>query len=101
MITGSSGGVSTRQQIPLGPGYQVFLAEQIGREAGVPTMAVGLITEPAQAEAILAKGDVELIALARELLRSPYWPLQAAQALGVDLPWPDQYARSKPVAAGR
>ena len=98
VITASSGGVSTRQQIPLGPGYQVFLAERIGREAGVPTMAVGLITEPEQAEAILARGEADLIALAREFLRSPYWPLQAAQALGVELPWPDQYARSKPVA---
>ena len=96
MITASSGGVSTRQQIPLGPGYQVFLADQIGRETDAPTMAVGLITEPEQAEAIVANGEAELVALARELLRDPYWPLHAAHALGVDLPWPDQYARSKP-----
>lgn len=104
VITASSGGVSTRQQIALGPGYQVFLAEQIRRETGIPTMAVGLITEPEQAEAILAEGRADLVALARELLRSPYWPLQAARALGVDLAWPDQYARAKPaplVGAGR
>ena len=96
MITASSGGVSTRQQIPLGPGYQVFLADQIGRETDAPTMAVVLITEPAQAEAIVARGEAELVALARELLRDPYWPLHAAHALGVDLAWPDQYARAKP-----
>lgn len=104
VITASSGGVSTRQQIALGPGYQVFLAEQIRRATGVPTMAVGLITEPEQAEAILAEGRADLVALARELLRGPYWPLGAARALGVDLAWPDQYARAKPaplVAAGR
>jgi 2,4-dienoyl-CoA reductase-like NADH-dependent reductase (Old Yellow Enzyme family) len=99
VITASSGGVSTRQQIPLGPGYQVHLAEQIRREAGIPTMAVGLITEPRQAEAILAEGRADLIALGRELLRSPYWPLHAAAALGVDRPWPDQYARAKPAPA--
>jgi 2,4-dienoyl-CoA reductase-like NADH-dependent reductase (Old Yellow Enzyme family) len=97
VITASSGGVSTQQQITLGPGYQVHLAEQIRRAVGIPTMAVGLITEPEQAEAILAEGQADLIALARELLRSPYWPLQAAATLGVDLEWPAQYARSKPV----
>jgi 2,4-dienoyl-CoA reductase-like NADH-dependent reductase (Old Yellow Enzyme family) len=99
MVTASSGGVSTQQQITPGPGYQVPLAEQIRREAGIPTMAVGLITEPDQAEAILREGEADLIALARELLRSPYWPLQAANALGVDLAWPDQYARAKPAPA--
>ena len=95
VITASSGGVSTQQRIPLGPGYQVFLAERIGRETDVPTMAVGLITEPEQAEAIVARGEADLVALARELLRDPYWPLHAAHALGVDLAWPDQYARAK------
>ena len=99
VITASSGGVSTQQQIPLGPGYQVHLAEQIRREVAIPTMTVGLITEPEQAEAILAAGQADLIALARELLRSPYWPLQAAATLGVDLDWPAQYGRSKPAPA--
>lgn len=96
IITASSGGVSTQQQIPLGPGYQAHLAEQIRHEADIPTMAVGMITEPEQAEAILAAGQADLIALARELLRSPYWPLQAAAILGVNLDWPAQYERAKP-----
>ena len=96
IITASSGGVSTRQRIPLGPGYQVFLADRIARETDAPTMAVGLITEPAQAEAIVANGEADLVALARELLRDPHWPLHAARALGVDLAWRDQYARAKP-----
>lgn len=98
IVTASGGGVSTQQQITLGPGYQVPFATQIRHEAAMPTIAVGLITEAAQAEAILAAGQADLIALARELLRSPYWPLHAAAALGVDLAWPDQYARAKPEA---
>ncbi len=96
IVTASGGGVSTQQQITLGPGYQVPFAAQIRHEAEMPTMAVGLITEAEQAEAILAEGHADLIALARELLRSPYWPLNAAATLGVDLAWPDQYARAKP-----
>ena len=104
LITASSGGVSPRQQIPLGPGYQVQLAAQIRRAATIATMAVGLITEPEQAEAILAGEEADLVALARQLLRDPHWPLHAAAALGVDLPWPAQYTRAKPapaVAAGQ
>jgi 2,4-dienoyl-CoA reductase-like NADH-dependent reductase (Old Yellow Enzyme family) len=96
LIVASSGGTSPQQQIALAPGYQVPFAERIRREAGIPTMAVGLITEPEQAEAILAAGQADLIALARQFLRDPYWPLHAALALGVDLPWPDQYVRAKP-----
>jgi len=98
IVTASGGGVSTQQQITLGPGYQVPFAAQIRHEAAMPTIAVGLITEAAQAEAILAAGQADLVALARELLRSPYWPLHAAATLGVDLAWPDQYARAKPEA---
>ncbi len=96
LIVASSGGTSPQQQIALGPGYQVPFAERIRREAGIATMAVGLITEPEQAEAILAAGQADLIALARQFLRDPYWPLHAALALGVDFPWPDQYQRAKP-----
>lgn len=96
MIVASSGGTSPQQRISLGPGYQVPFAEQIRREAEIATMAVGLITEPHQAETILAEGRADLIALARQLLREPYWPLHAAATLGVDLAWPDQYARAKP-----
>lgn len=95
IIDASSGGVSTAQQIPLGPGYQVPLAARLRREVGMPTMAVGLITEARQAEEILESGQADLIALARELLRDPYWPLRAAAELGVDLAWPDQYVRAK------
>lgn len=96
MIVASSGGTSPEQRIPAGSGYQVPFAERIRREAEIPTMAVGLITEPDQAEAILAEGRADLIALARQFLRDPYWPLHAATTLGVDLRWPDQYARAKP-----
>ena len=95
----TTGGVSPEQAIKLGPGYQVPYARRVKAEVGLPTVAVGLITEPEQAEAILAAGQADLIALARELLRSPYWPLQAAAALGVDLEWPAQYGRSKPAPA--
>ncbi len=100
VIDASSGGVSTAQQIPLGPGYQVHLAAQIRAEAGIPTMAVGMITEPQQAEEILERGQADLIALARAFLRSPYWVAEAAAALGVeDSYWPTQYGRAKPQAA--
>ncbi|MGD0485192.1 MAG: oxidoreductase, partial [Gemmatimonadales bacterium] len=71
----------------------------VRREAGIPTGAVGLITEPEQAERIVAGGEADAVLLARELLRDPYWPLHAASALGVDVPWPKQYLRAKPAAA--
>jgi 2,4-dienoyl-CoA reductase-like NADH-dependent reductase (Old Yellow Enzyme family) len=100
VIDASSGGVSTAQQIPVGPGYQVGLAERIRREADIPTMAVGLITEPQQAEEILERGQADLIALARAFLPSPYWVAEAAAALGVeDVDWPAQYDRARPQAA--
>ena len=96
VIDCSSGGAVAHQKIDLRPGYQVPFAARIRREAGVRTAAVGLITEPAQAEAILRGGEADLIVLAREELRSPYWPLHAARALGVDVAWPPQYLRAKP-----
>lgn len=80
--------------IPLGPLYQTPFAERIRREAGIATGAVGLITEPADAEAIVADGRADLVFLARELLRDPYWPHYAARALGAATDWPDQYARA-------
>jgi 2,4-dienoyl-CoA reductase-like NADH-dependent reductase (Old Yellow Enzyme family) len=95
MIDCSSGG-STSQMPPVGPGYQVPFAEKIRREAGIATMAVGLITTPEMAEEIVRNGRADVVALGRELLRSPYWPLQAARALGQDLAWPTQYQRAKP-----
>ena len=91
----SSGG-GTPQLPPVGPGYQLPFAEKIRREAGIATMAVGLITTPEMAEEIVRNGRADLVAMGRELLRSPYWPLQAARALGVDLAWPKQYLRAKP-----
>jgi 2,4-dienoyl-CoA reductase-like NADH-dependent reductase (Old Yellow Enzyme family) len=95
LIDCSSGGLAAHQRITVGPGYQVPFARRIRHEAHIPTAAVGLITEPAQAEAIIANGDADLVLLARELLRNPRWPLQAAHALGVDGPWPPQYVRAK------
>ncbi len=92
----SSGGVSPRQQIPIGPGYQVHLANQIRREAGLPTLAVGLITEPQQAEAIVAAGQADAVAIARAVLYDPHWPWHAAAALGAQVQAPRQYWRSQP-----
>lgn len=92
----SSGGVSPKQQIPLGPGYQVALAAQVKRETGLPTIAVGLITEPAQAEAIVATGQADLVAIARGILYDPHWPWHAAAALGAQVVAPRQYWRSQP-----
>jgi 2,4-dienoyl-CoA reductase-like NADH-dependent reductase (Old Yellow Enzyme family) len=93
LVDCSSGGLSPHQKIPLGPGYQVPFAARIRAEAGLPTGAVGLITEPQQAEQILAEGSADLVLLARELLRDPRWPLRAAQVLGAETPWPASYAR--------
>ncbi|HEY8330972.1 MAG TPA: NADH:flavin oxidoreductase/NADH oxidase [Pseudomonas sp.] len=94
LIDVSSGGLAANAQIPIGPGYQARFAERVRREAGIPTGAVGLITEPAQAEHVLRCEQADLILLARELLRDPYWPLHAAEALGHRLPWPPQYVRA-------
>ena len=92
----SSGGVSPAQQIPVGPGYQVPLAEHIKRQTGLPTMAVGLITEPRQAEAILDEGKADMVALARGMLYDPRWPWHAAAELGGQVQAPPQYWRSQP-----
>ena len=92
----SSGGVSQQQKIPIGPGYQVGLAEQLKRETGAPTIAVGLITEAQQAEAIVASGQADLVALARAMLFDPRWPWHAAAQLGATVEAPPQYWRSQP-----
>lgn len=94
LIDVSSGGLAPNAQIPVGPGYQSRFAERVRREAGIPTGAVGLITEPAQAEHVLRSEQADLVLLARELLRDPYWPLHAAETLGHRLPWPAQYVRA-------
>jgi 2,4-dienoyl-CoA reductase-like NADH-dependent reductase (Old Yellow Enzyme family) len=95
-IDASSGGVSPRQQIPLGLGYQVPFARRIRDEVGIPVIAVGLITEPAHAESIVAGGEADLVALARGLLWNPRWPWHAAAALGASVAVPRQYWRAQP-----
>ena len=99
VIDVSSGGAVAHQRIVTGAGYQVPFADRIRREAGIATGAVGLITEPAQADAILRAGSADLVLLARELLRDPYFPMHAAAALDADLAWPAQYERAKLVRA--
>ncbi len=91
----SSGGLAAHQQIPIGPGYQVPFAQRIRAETGVPTAAVGLITDAAQAEQIVAGGSADMVLLARELLRNPRWPLLAAHALNATITWPPQYERAR------
>jgi 2,4-dienoyl-CoA reductase-like NADH-dependent reductase (Old Yellow Enzyme family) len=90
----SSGGNDPRQQIPLGPGYQVTFAERIRRETGLATGAVGMITSPSQADQIIRTGQADVVLLARELLREPYWPLRAADELHHPGSWPVQYERA-------
>ncbi|AEU38668.1 NADH:flavin oxidoreductase/NADH oxidase [Granulicella mallensis] len=94
LIDVSSGGNDPRQQIPVGPGYQVAFAERVRREVGIATGAVGMITDPAQADQIIRTGQADLVLLARELLRDPYWPIHAADALQRPAIWPKQYERA-------
>jgi 2,4-dienoyl-CoA reductase-like NADH-dependent reductase (Old Yellow Enzyme family) len=96
LVDCSSGGLSPAQRIDAGPGFQVPFAEAVRREGGMLTGAVGLITEPAQADAIVRSGQADVVLLARELLRDPHWPLHAARALGHPAPVPDQYLRAFP-----
>ncbi|HEX2330890.1 MAG TPA: NADH:flavin oxidoreductase/NADH oxidase [Candidatus Angelobacter sp.] len=95
LIDSSSAGNVPRAPIPVGPGYQVAFSERLKRDAGVLTGAVGMITDPAQADTIIRSGQADLVILARQLLRDPYWPLTAARALGQDIAWPPQYDRAK------
>jgi len=95
LIDTSTAGNTTKPRIPVGPGYQVPFAQRIRTEAKVPTGAVGLITEPQQAEQIVATGAADVVFLARALLRDPHWPLNAARVLGGDIEWPNQYARAR------
>jgi 2,4-dienoyl-CoA reductase-like NADH-dependent reductase (Old Yellow Enzyme family) len=90
----SSGGLVPHARIPVGAGYQVPIAERIKRETGMPTAAVGLITAPEQAEQIVRSGHADLIVMARELLRDPYWPLHAAVRLRQEPAVPSQYLRA-------
>ena len=94
LIDVSSGGTLPKVSIPVGPGFQVPFAARIRREAGIASGAVGVITEPLQAQQIVESGEADLVLLAREFLRDPYWAYHAAKALNVQLPAPRQYGRA-------
>jgi len=95
LIDCSTGGNSRDQKIAVGPMYQVKFAEQIKQQTVIPTGAVGMITNAEEAESILQNGQADLIFMAREFLRNPYFPMDAAKALGEDIAWPKQYDRAK------
>ena len=95
LIDCSTGGNVADAKIPVKPGYQVEFAERVKKEAGILTGAVGMITEPKQADEIIQEGEADLIIMAREFLRDPNFPLRAAHALGEDIKWPVQYERAK------
>jgi 2,4-dienoyl-CoA reductase-like NADH-dependent reductase (Old Yellow Enzyme family) len=99
LVDCSSGGNVDRAEIPVGPGYQTAFAERVRREAKIATAAVGMITDAAQADHIIRSGQADFVFMARELLRNPYWPLQAARELGATVPWPAQYLRAAPRGA--
>jgi 2,4-dienoyl-CoA reductase-like NADH-dependent reductase (Old Yellow Enzyme family) len=96
LIDASSGGNVATAQIPVGPGYQTQFAEAIRKQTGILTGAVGMITDPAQAGHILRTGQADLVIIAREFLRDPYWTAHAAAALGETASWPSQYLRAAP-----
>jgi 2,4-dienoyl-CoA reductase-like NADH-dependent reductase (Old Yellow Enzyme family) len=99
LVDCSSGGNVLGAKIPMAPGYQTQFAERIRRETGILTAAVGLITSAVQAEQILRSGQADLVVLARQMLRDPYWPLHAAIELGYTASWPVQYLRAAPPGA--
>jgi 2,4-dienoyl-CoA reductase-like NADH-dependent reductase (Old Yellow Enzyme family) len=92
----SSGGNIPDAKIPVGPGYQVPFAQRDRKEVTIATAAVGMIFEPAQADQIVRNGEADVVLIARELLRDPYWPLRAARELGTPMSWPAQYLRAAP-----
>jgi 2,4-dienoyl-CoA reductase-like NADH-dependent reductase (Old Yellow Enzyme family) len=91
----SSGGLHPAQAPPVGPGFQTPFAQRVREEAGIPTGAVGLITDPAQADHVIRTGQADLVLLGRQLLREPQWPLRAARELAQEVEWPPQYLRGK------
>jgi 2,4-dienoyl-CoA reductase-like NADH-dependent reductase (Old Yellow Enzyme family) len=99
LIDCSSGGTVAHAEIPVGPGYQTSFAEQIRRDTGIMTGAVGMITSPVQAEHIIATEQADAVIIAREFLRDPYWPLRAARELDESISWPVQYLRAAPRGA--
>jgi 2,4-dienoyl-CoA reductase-like NADH-dependent reductase (Old Yellow Enzyme family) len=96
LVDCSSGGLDPSAAPPVGPGYQTPFADRIGREVGILTGAVGLITDPAQADHLIRTGQADLVLLGRQLLREPAWPLRAARELGQEVEWPNQYVRGQP-----
>ncbi|HEX8961610.1 MAG TPA: NADH:flavin oxidoreductase/NADH oxidase [Rhodocyclaceae bacterium] len=96
LVDVSTAGLVPTAQIPAGPGFQTEFAARIRREAGIPTAAVGLLTAPAQADHVIRTGQADMVLLGREMLRNPYWPMVAAQALGQTVSWPHQYLRAAP-----
>ena len=99
LVDVSSAGLVPTAQIPAGPGFQTDFAARVRHEAGIATAAVGLITSPAQADHIVRTGQADMVLLGREILRNPYWPLGAAQALGQAVSWPQQYLRAAPAGS--
>ncbi len=97
LVDASSGGLAPQAQIPAAPGYQVPFAARIRKEAGIATAAVGMITEPTQANGIIERGEADLVFLARATLHDPYWPVHAAEALSDAASWPKQYLRAAPL----
>ncbi|PSL45463.1 2,4-dienoyl-CoA reductase-like NADH-dependent reductase (Old Yellow Enzyme family) [Chitinophaga niastensis] len=95
LIDCSSGGLAAHQKIPIGPLYQTPFAEKIRKEADIATGAVGMITTPQEAASVIAEGRADIVLLARELLRDPYFPLRAAHELEAEVKWPIQYERAK------
>jgi 2,4-dienoyl-CoA reductase-like NADH-dependent reductase (Old Yellow Enzyme family) len=95
LIDCSSGFAVPDEPVPFGPGFQVPFAARVRAEAGIASGAVGFITDPAQAEQIVAIGQADAVLLARQMLRDAYWALHAAKALHVDTPWPNQYLQAK------
>jgi 2,4-dienoyl-CoA reductase-like NADH-dependent reductase (Old Yellow Enzyme family) len=96
LVDVSSAGLVPTAKIPTGPGFQTEFAARVRHEAGIPTSAVGLITSPAQADHIIRSGQADMVLIGREILRNPYWPMGAAQALGQTLSCPQQYLRAAP-----
>ena len=95
LVDCSSAGAVSHAKVPVGPGYQTPFAAAVRKEAGIATGAVGMVTSPEQAEHILATGQADVVLLAREMLRNPYWPLMAARKLGATIEWPRQYLRAR------
>ena len=99
LVDVSTAGLIPSAKIPAGSGFQTGFAARIRQEAAIPTAAVGLITSPAQADHIIRNGQADIVLIGREMLRNPYWPIVAAQALGETVSCPKQYLRAMPAGS--